>query len=147
MPEDEWEEREKREEAFRREIATLKSMNRELTDFTGQIPGGFALRVERPLLSVICWSTATCEERKLAKALLVPDPSLVCYPGQSVLISPGASLSPRANGSVCMPPVPCKKQKEVTKQERSFVVVEEEREGCLTLPAEGPPLAGISGKR
>lgn len=55
LPEDEWEEREKRD-AFRREIATLKSMNRELKDFTGQIPGGFAsIRVERPLLSVHCY--------------------------------------------------------------------------------------------
>lgn len=50
----------KREEAFRRQIAILKSMKRELKEFAGQIPGDFAsLRVERPLLSVICTSTAT----------------------------------------------------------------------------------------
>lgn len=52
--EDEWEETEKREEAFRGEIAILKHLNRELKDFTGQILAGFvSMRSERPSLSVI----------------------------------------------------------------------------------------------
>ena len=66
-------ERQRREEAFGGTVATLNSMNGELRDLTGQIPGGFAefaaIRAERPLLSVTCWSTATCEEFKLAKVL------------------------------------------------------------------------------
>lgn len=150
MPEDEWEEKERREEAFRREIATLKSLNRELSDFTGQIAGGFASgRVERPLLSVIYWSTATCEAATLAKALLVPGPRLVCHAGQSVLFYPGASQSPLANGSVCTPPVPCAPfQKRGINRKRwqneSALLWWLRRKG--TLSAIGPPLAGKSGK-
>lgn len=109
-------------------------MNRELKDFTVQISGGFAsIKVERPLLSVICWSTATCEECKLAKVLLVPDPSLVCHPGQSVLKFPrrlSVSSGEQLNLYATISPLSEEgdKQKEVTKQEHSFVVVEEERE-------------------
>lgn len=145
LPEDEWEETEKREEAFRRKIATLKCLNRKLKDFTGQILGGFvSVRVERPSLSVICWSTATCEECKLAKVLLVPEPSLACTLTNQSLF-PQAPLcllgrmAPYLRHPCHVPPFNKGEQSEVKKQEHSVVVVEVEKEDCLTLPSVAPP--------
>lgn len=129
-------------------------MNRELKDFTAQIPGGFAaIRVERPLLSVTSCSTATCKEFKLAKVLLVPDPSLICHSlpiGPHFLrrlsVSSGEWLSLHTTRPVSPLSEQGDNHREVTKPEYSFVAFAEKRECCPTLPAIGPPLAGKSGK-
>lgn len=94
-------EKNKREQALRGVIAALRSLNRELKDFTGEIPGASAMpaaiSAERPPLSVTCWSAAACEGFKLSKVSPVPDPRLARYSRQSVILSPGASLSCRVN--------------------------------------------------
>lgn len=99
-------EKQKREQALRGVIAALRSLNRELKDFTGEIPGASAppaaVGAERPPLSVTCWPTAACEGFELSKSSPVPDPRLARYPHQSVIVSPGASLSQRVNARVCV---------------------------------------------
>lgn len=79
---DEWEERDNREEAFRREIAILKRTNKESSQ--GDFWSLCFYRTFNCLLFV--FFTATCIE--LAKLLLVPDPNLVRHPRQSVLSFP-----------------------------------------------------------
>ena len=121
-------------------------MNREFKDFTEQTPGGFARELRD--LCYLSAANATCKERKLAKVSLVPDPSLVLgHPGQSILICPGASLSPRGewpglNATRPLSPLSEERdiQNEAVEQECSFVVVGDEGEDCLTLTPVAPPL-------
>lgn len=97
------------EQALKGEIAALRSLNRELKDFTGEIPGASAppaaVGAERPPLSVTCWSAAACEGFKLSKVSPVPDLRLARSSHQSVFVSPGASLSRRVNARVCVPTI------------------------------------------
>lgn len=131
--EDEWEETEKREEALRGEIAVPKhSHNRELKDFTGQILTGFvSVRSGRPSLSVIFLVHCYLWRVQAGQSAVSARPQSGLLPDQSVLISPGASLSPLLNGSVRHPPYvpPFKKgeQNEVKIRERPFVIVKVER--------------------
>lgn len=97
------------EQALKGEIAALRSLNRELKDFTGEIPGASAppaaVGAERPPLSVTCWSAAACEGFKLSKVSPVPDLRLARSSHQSVIVSPGAALSRRVNARVCVPTI------------------------------------------
>lgn len=98
----------------------MRSLNRELKDFTGEIPGASAppaaVGAERPPLSVTCWSAAACEGFKLSKVSPVPDLRLARSSHQSVIVSPGASLSRRVNARVCVYPPSFQKERGTTEK-------------------------------